>query len=85
MVRNESDTAWKEMLDAYFKDCIDYCLPKLSELINWKKPCVSLDKELQAITHGVIGKRLFDKGFSKKEVGNLYKFIDWLIGLPRPL
>jgi len=64
MTRNESDTAWKEILDAYFKDCIDYCLPKLSELINWQKPFISLDKELQAITKGTEnGRRLLDKLF----------------------
>ena len=64
MTRNESDTAWKEILDAYFKDCIEYCLPELSALINWQKSFVSLDKELQAITKGTTsGKRLLDKLF----------------------
>jgi hypothetical protein len=37
MKRNEQDTAWKEVLDAYFKDCLDYCLPELSSLIDWGK------------------------------------------------
>jgi len=27
---------------------------------------------------------LYDKGFKKAEVVNLYKFIDWLIGLSKP-
>src|SRR6185312_13495966 len=62
--RNDSDTAWKEILDAYFKDCIDYCLPKLSALIDWEKPVASLDKELQAITKGnEAGRRILDKLF----------------------
>src|SRR5438045_1115866 len=64
MVRNEQDTAWKEILDAYFRDFVDYCLPQLSELIDWKKPWVSLDKELHSITKDTAtGKRLIDKLF----------------------
>jgi hypothetical protein len=64
MIRNESDIAWKEILDFYFKDFISYCLPQLFELINWKKKWVSLDKELQSITKGTeSGKRLLDKLF----------------------
>jgi len=63
-VRNEQDTAWKEILDVYFKDCIAYCLPKLNALIDWSKPYASLDKEFQAITKGTTtGKRLLDKLF----------------------
>ncbi|HSW69376.1 MAG TPA: hypothetical protein VLI69_04360 [Gammaproteobacteria bacterium] len=61
---NDSDTAWKEILDAYFKDCLDYCLPELSALINWEKGFVSLDKEFQAISKGTdSGKRILDKLF----------------------
>lgn len=64
MTRNQSDTAWKEILDAYFKNFVEYCLPELYELINWKKSWDSLDKELQAITNGAdTGRRLLDKLF----------------------
>jgi len=64
MIRNDHDTAWKEILDYYFKDFIAYCLPELFELIDWKKKWVSLDKELQSITKGnEAGKRLLDKLF----------------------
>jgi hypothetical protein len=62
IMRNESDTAWKIVLDAYFKDFLDYCLPELYHLIDWSKPWSFLDKELQAITKGnEAGKRLLDK------------------------
>lgn len=30
-------------------------------------------------------KRLYEKGFAKERVKNLYYFIDWLIGLPEAL
>jgi hypothetical protein len=64
MGRNNSDTAWKIILDNYLKDFFDYCLPQLSALINWKKQPVPLDKELQTITKGSnTGKRLLDKLF----------------------
>ncbi|MES1988911.1 MAG: hypothetical protein V4440_12945, partial [Pseudomonadota bacterium] len=64
MGRNESDTAWKIILDSYLKDFFDYCLPKLSADIDWEKPPVPLDKELEAITKGNdTGKRLLDKLF----------------------
>ncbi len=62
--RSEQDTAWKEILDAYFSDFINYCLPSLGQLIDWQAPVISLDKELQAITKGSdTGKRLLDKLF----------------------
>ncbi|MCC2666686.1 MAG: putative cytosolic protein [Gammaproteobacteria bacterium] len=62
MRRNQSDTAWKIILDSHLKDFFDYCLPELSQLINWKKLPVPLDKELEAITKGNnTGKRLVDK------------------------
>lgn len=64
MTRSDADTAWKEILESYFKDCLDYCLPKLSELINWQRSWTSLDKELQAVTKDTeTGKRLLDKLF----------------------
>lgn len=52
MARNESDSAWKNILDTYLKECLDFCLPELSRLIDWSKPYVSLDKELHAIIKG---------------------------------
>lgn len=64
IIRSEQDSAWKEILDAYFNDCVDYCLPDLSKLIDWQKPYLSLDKELLAITKSTEGsKRLLDKLF----------------------
>jgi len=57
-----NDSAWKDILDVYFKDFLDYCLPDLSALIDWTIPWVSLDKELLAITKdGITGTRIADK------------------------
>jgi len=35
-VRSEEDSAWKEVMDAYFKDFVEYCLPKLYALIDYQ-------------------------------------------------
>jgi hypothetical protein len=64
MSRNNSDTAWKEILDAYLKQCIDYCFPALSKEINWERSWISLEQEFQAITKSAtIKKGLLDKLF----------------------
>ncbi|AML48079.1 hypothetical protein AYM02_01680 [Coxiella burnetii] len=63
-VHQSNDTAWKEILEAYFKDFIELCLPDLDKLIDWRQPWESLDKELLAITKdGATGKRVLDKLF----------------------
>jgi len=62
--RSEQDSAWKDILDCYFKDFIHFCLPDLAQIIDWEKPIISLDKELQSLTKGLDnGKRLLDKLF----------------------
>lgn len=64
MARNEADNAWKNILETYLKECFDFCLPELSQLIDWSKPYVSLDKELHAITKATKkGTRFVDKLF----------------------
>ena len=66
-VRSQQDSAWKEVLNAYFADFIELCLPDLHALINWQEPTISLDKELNAITKGTdAGKRILDKLFKVK-------------------
>ncbi|ACJ18947.1 DUF4351 domain-containing protein [Coxiella burnetii] len=64
VVYQSKDTAWKEILEAYFKEFIALCLPDLDKLIDWKQPYESLDKELLAITkEGLTEKRILDKLF----------------------
>ncbi len=63
MFRNESDSAWKDILEAYLKDFLDYCLPTLSNELDWSCHWFSLDAEFQAIVKGESGKRLADKLF----------------------
>jgi len=61
-IHTQADTAWKQILDVYFKNFVDYCLPDLSRLIDWSRAWSSLDKELQSISkNNLAGKRLLDK------------------------
>jgi Domain of unknown function (DUF4351)/Putative transposase, YhgA-like len=58
------DTAWKEVMGAFFKEFVALCLPSLYPLVDWTRPWISLDKELHTITNdGAIGKRYVDKLF----------------------
>lgn len=64
MNKNDQDSAWKEVLDFYLKECMDYCIHELSALIDWQLGYTSLDKELCAITKSKAkGKRIVDKLF----------------------
>ncbi len=61
-IPNSSDTAWKEILDSFFRDFIEYCLPKLNQQINWGKGITPLDKEFHAIVKdNLTGNNFVDK------------------------
>jgi predicted transposase/invertase (TIGR01784 family) len=67
MTQNDEDSAWKQILDAYLKNFIDYCCPKVSKKIDWSHAWTSLDKELDTIVRGnVMGKYICDKLFKVK-------------------
>ncbi len=56
------DEAWKEILDAYFQEFMEFFYPQLAENIDWSKGYEWMDKELQALTtDGLIGRRYVDK------------------------
>ncbi len=56
------DSAWKEILEAYFQDFILFFFPEIYEEIDWKRGYESLDKEFQKIIREAkIEKRFVDK------------------------
>jgi hypothetical protein len=56
------DSAWKDILDVYFREFMEFFYPKLAKLIDWSAGYEILDKELQMITtESMIGKRFVDK------------------------
>src|ERR1700733_9613030 len=73
-VRSEEDSAWKEVMVA------SVILMQLAAIEAKNKP----DEERKQVKLALT-KRLYEKGFDRKAVINFYRFIDWLIGLPKPL
>ena len=62
LIRSENDSAWKDFLDVYFKECLEFLYNDLYVMIDWSKPYEMLDSELQAITSEKMqGKKFVDK------------------------
>ncbi|WP_218813818.1 hypothetical protein [Rickettsiella endosymbiont of Dermanyssus gallinae] len=62
LVRSEQDSAWKDILDAYFKEFIEFFYPVIAKKIDWLSGYEALDSELQSITtDAMIGKTFVDK------------------------
>jgi len=56
------DSPWKEILDAFFPQFMDFFIPQSSEDIDWNKEIKFLDTEFQKITKdSVPGRRYADK------------------------
>jgi hypothetical protein len=60
--RDAYDSPWKEMLEAYFQDFMQFFFPKIHEDIDWNRGYDFLDQELQQVVRDAeLGKRLADK------------------------
>lgn len=56
------DSPWKEVLERYFKEFMQFFFPTAYRGIEWSKPYEFLDKELQQIVRDAeLGRRLVDK------------------------
>ncbi len=56
------DTPWKEALELYFAEFLQFFFPWIHDNIDWSKPCEFLDKELQQVIRDAErGRRLVDK------------------------
>ena len=53
----EMDSAWKEILDAYFQEFMTFFYPTLADAIDWSTPYDVMDKELQAITKDAMARQ----------------------------
>ncbi len=47
--RVDNDSPWKEILEAYFPQAMEFFFPQTAALINWERPHEFLDKEFQQI------------------------------------
>ncbi len=59
---SEYDSPWKEALEIYFQEFIQFFFPQAYEDIDWNRPYETLDQELQQLAQdATLGKRLADK------------------------
>ncbi|NMG11878.1 DUF4351 domain-containing protein [Brasilonema sp. UFV-L1] len=60
--RADNDSPWKEILEAYFPQAMEFFFPQTAALINWERPHQFLDKEFQQIARNAEqGRRYADK------------------------
>ena len=58
------DSPWKEALEFYFSDFLSFFFPQVQQIIDWQKPAIPLDKELQQVVREAeSGKGFTDKLF----------------------
>ncbi len=56
------DTPWKDILEAYFEECIQFFFPDVHPQIDWLRGYEFLDKELQKVVRDAeVGRRYADK------------------------
>ncbi len=60
--RADNDSPWKEILEAYFPQAMQFFFPQTAKIINWERPHEFLDKEFQQIAREAeLGRRYADK------------------------
>ena len=61
-LRDDFDSPWKEAVERYFPEFMDFYFPAASLQIDWKAGFEFLEQELQALTQDAeLGKRFVDK------------------------
>lgn len=74
--RAEMDSAWKQILDAYFQEFMLFFYPTLAQVVDWSIPYEVMDKELQAITKdAMVGKQFVDKLIKVKSKEGQEQFV----------
>lgn len=59
---DEFDSPWKEILEVYFQDFMQFFFPQIHDDIDWSRGYDFLDQELQQVVRDAeLGKRLTDK------------------------
>lgn len=62
MEQNDYDSPWKDILEKFFPDFLEFFFPAIHMEIDWKRSYEFLDKEFQQITKDAVqGRRLTDK------------------------
>ncbi|MCU0427268.1 MAG: hypothetical protein MUF71_16765 [Candidatus Kapabacteria bacterium] len=59
---NDFDTPWKEALNIYFREFMEFFFAEIATAIDWNAGYEFLDKELQQVVRDAeLGKRIADK------------------------
>src|SRR3990167_9295383 len=53
----DQDSAWKEILDVFFREFLEFFFPDIAQQIDWARGFEFLDKELQSVFSHPKGKR----------------------------
>ena len=78
MNQNDYDTPWKDVLEAYFKEFLEFFFPDAARDVDWGRGYRFLDKELrQVVRDAELGKRFADKLIQiwRKEGGEVWLLI----------
>jgi hypothetical protein len=60
--RDEFDSPWKDILETYFQDFMQFFFPQIHDDIDWSRGYSFLDQELQQVVRDAeLGKRIADK------------------------
>jgi hypothetical protein len=60
--QDEYDSPWKEGIELYFKELMEFFFPQIAGEIDWNTGYEFLDKELQSVVRDAeIGRRHADK------------------------
>ncbi|OGO97583.1 MAG: hypothetical protein A3F41_06180 [Coxiella sp. RIFCSPHIGHO2_12_FULL_44_14] len=55
--KSDQDSAWKEILDVFFREFLEFFFPDIAQQIDWARGFEFLDKELQSVFSHPKGKR----------------------------
>lgn len=91
------DSPWKEILDGSFPAFMAFFFPEAHADIDWTRAYEGLDTDLQQIVRDAalgtrladklmkVWRRLYERGYVRQDVLELFRFIDWVLALPAGL
>ncbi len=60
-IKTKYDSPWKDILEIYFQDFLEFFFPKIHSAIDWNQPIEFLNKELKQVTRDAkVGRRYAD-------------------------
>jgi predicted transposase/invertase (TIGR01784 family) len=69
--RDEFDSPWKDILEAYFQD-----------FVHLRTKATREDSQLRKEWKFRLTRKLYEQGYKRQDILNLFRFIDWMMELP---